>query len=55
MSYGVAEFYLALAQQQNNGAQIKALQALMANADVPKGTTAAEWQALRSRVESAAQ
>ena len=55
MSYGIAGFYLALAQQQGDVASIRALQALMKNADVPKGTSAAEWQELRSRVDAAAQ
>ena len=55
MSYGIAGFHLALSQQQGDVASIKALQALMKSADVPKGTSTAEWQELRSRVDAAAQ
>ena len=55
MSYAIAGVYLALAQQQGDVVSIRALQALMKNAAVPKGTSAAEWQELRSRVDEAAQ
>lgn len=54
MSYGIAEFYLALAQQQGDVASIRALQALMKHTAVPKGTSAAKWQELRSRVDAKA-
>lgn len=55
MSYGIAGFYLALAQQQGDIASIRTLKALMKHADVPKGTSAAEWEELRSRVDAAVQ
>lgn len=55
MSYGVASFYLGLAQQQGEAASIRTLQALMENADIPKGTSAAEWKDLRNRVNAATQ
>ena len=45
---------LALAQQQGDVASIRALQALMKHAAVPKGTSAAKWQELRSRVDAKA-
>ncbi len=55
MSHGIAEFYLALAQQQGDVTSVRALQVLMKHAAVPKGTSAAKWQELRSRVDEAAQ
>lgn len=52
MSYGVASFYLALAQQQGDVASIKVLKNLMDSAEVPNGISDSEWKELLSRINS---
>jgi len=50
VSYSMAAFYFDLASQQGDRVDLEKLQALLKNAPVPRGTTPAEWQQLRDRI-----
>lgn len=50
-TYSMANYYLDLASQTGDRAGIKELSGLLLKAPVPRGSTKAEWEDLRSRVE----